>query len=533
MPRRNKSSKQDDNKKLIPLRRLAQESSYSPAYVSILVQRKKLKAEKVGRNYFSTREWFNQYLEDHARDEKRQQTIVKQEKIKKKDPLKKIIKKEPEKAAKKITEEIKKPVILINHLEKVLTKKIIKYPLVTSDSLLFKLNIKWKDNYNDVVNEIHQQSKKERIKKDFSLQKYITIISLSIQKIRRLWLQIYNLKNKLTQFSNEVSFFIAQKSYQAKLEAINKLTPRPWAVKYLIISFLILFIIIPIGASYPKTISKLTNSINTIYNITIIHTTSYVKNNLLNLKNQIIKINNNKNIVINFNQKEKQGRVAGISEKAKTYTDKIILPQMLLAKSNNLKNNSKEIINSIIDNSGDVINSTANKQIKLSQNIEKKFIEYDSNLENNKTYQSFALLISNTNKEQIKKLVTAKFYQDKIKNYNLLFWQNTNQITNYLNNGFKKGHLAILKLFKTDEIDGIKKARVAGEQEAGEGVVVVPFKDEYEAQEIKDKINDLFSDDVEVDVDETKRAGIIKPVFGTEVDEQEYLYMMVPVNEEN
>jgi len=63
----------NENKKLIPLRRLAQESSYSAAYVSILVQRKKLRAKKIGRNYFSTREWFNEYLETHAREEKRQQ----------------------------------------------------------------------------------------------------------------------------------------------------------------------------------------------------------------------------------------------------------------------------------------------------------------------------------------------------------------------------------------------------------------------------------------------------------------------------
>ncbi|MFH1427322.1 MAG: hypothetical protein ABIG60_02230, partial [Patescibacteria group bacterium] len=59
-------------KKLIPLRRLTEEGPYSTAYLSLLVQRKKLKAKKVGRNYFTTREWFNNYLENHARDEKRE-----------------------------------------------------------------------------------------------------------------------------------------------------------------------------------------------------------------------------------------------------------------------------------------------------------------------------------------------------------------------------------------------------------------------------------------------------------------------------
>ncbi|MDO8592223.1 MAG: NYN domain-containing protein, partial [bacterium] len=61
---------QDDYKKLVPLKRIAEASSYSFGYVSILVQRKKLKAKKIGNKYFTTKEWFDQYLELHARDEK-------------------------------------------------------------------------------------------------------------------------------------------------------------------------------------------------------------------------------------------------------------------------------------------------------------------------------------------------------------------------------------------------------------------------------------------------------------------------------
>lgn len=56
---------------LIPLRRLAEISSYSPAYISLLVQRKKLKAKRVGRNFLTTKKWFNEYLEKHAQTEKR------------------------------------------------------------------------------------------------------------------------------------------------------------------------------------------------------------------------------------------------------------------------------------------------------------------------------------------------------------------------------------------------------------------------------------------------------------------------------
>ena len=68
----------EENKKLIPLRRLTEISSYSVAYISILVQRKKLKAKRIGRNFFTTKEWFNEYLESHARDEKRNQSFSEQ-----------------------------------------------------------------------------------------------------------------------------------------------------------------------------------------------------------------------------------------------------------------------------------------------------------------------------------------------------------------------------------------------------------------------------------------------------------------------
>ncbi|MFA6394005.1 MAG: hypothetical protein WCW25_03995, partial [Patescibacteria group bacterium] len=62
--------KSEDLKKLLPLRQFAKEGPYSAAYLSILVQRKSLKARRVGRNFFTTREWFNEYLERHAQEKK-------------------------------------------------------------------------------------------------------------------------------------------------------------------------------------------------------------------------------------------------------------------------------------------------------------------------------------------------------------------------------------------------------------------------------------------------------------------------------
>lgn len=59
------------NAKLVPLRRFALEGFYNVRYLSQLVQRGKLKAKQVGRNFCTTREWFEEYLEQHALDETR------------------------------------------------------------------------------------------------------------------------------------------------------------------------------------------------------------------------------------------------------------------------------------------------------------------------------------------------------------------------------------------------------------------------------------------------------------------------------
>ena len=76
----------DERKKLIPLRRLAIPGLYDNSYLSQLVQRKKLKAEKIGRNYYTTKEWFIEYLERHAQDDKRiaYKAIYKEEEAEKK-----------------------------------------------------------------------------------------------------------------------------------------------------------------------------------------------------------------------------------------------------------------------------------------------------------------------------------------------------------------------------------------------------------------------------------------------------------------
>lgn len=59
----------DPRQKLVPLRRFAHKKLYDTTYLSVLVQRKKLKARKVGRVYWTSEEWFQDYLDKHAREE--------------------------------------------------------------------------------------------------------------------------------------------------------------------------------------------------------------------------------------------------------------------------------------------------------------------------------------------------------------------------------------------------------------------------------------------------------------------------------
>ena len=51
---------------LVPLKYFADKNLYQTSYLSVLVQRKKLKAKKVGRIYYTTQDWFIEYLTKHA-----------------------------------------------------------------------------------------------------------------------------------------------------------------------------------------------------------------------------------------------------------------------------------------------------------------------------------------------------------------------------------------------------------------------------------------------------------------------------------
>ena len=59
-----------DRDQLKLLRKFAVPGVYSPAYLSQLVQRGKLKAKRIGRNFYTCETWFDEYLDRHAQDAK-------------------------------------------------------------------------------------------------------------------------------------------------------------------------------------------------------------------------------------------------------------------------------------------------------------------------------------------------------------------------------------------------------------------------------------------------------------------------------
>jgi len=79
------------------------------------------------------------------------------------------------------------------------------------------------------------------------------------------------------------------------------------------------------------------------------------------------------------------------------------------------------------------------------------------------------------------------------------------------------------KQLETGEIPEMTK-----EPEVKEGMVVTPSTDQDE--EVKEKIKEVFSDEVEIK-EQDNSSGIITPVFKEE-DGEEYLYIMVPIKDQ-
>jgi hypothetical protein len=91
-----------------------------------------------------------------------------------------------------------------------------------------------------------------------------------------------------------------------------------------------------------------------------------------------------------------------------------------------------------------------------------------------------------------------------------------------------------IKIFETEITrEGTEKKETTEEVATvvvKEGLVVLPSSGEENDEEIKKKIKESFSDEVVVEIDETKESGVIKPIF-KKTSDQEYIYILVPLSE--
>lgn len=468
---------QINDKKLIPLRRLTEYGLYKISYLSILVQRKKLKAKKIGRNYYTTIEWFNEYLEKHARDEKRVKVIktelVKPEikEFKKEYRKKEYCKKDRQAKIEYLGQELKT-------VDKKVTEnldKLISYPIFSLSAFSG-----WRDGFNKARNDLVEVTK--------SRKKISTIKKVSKSK-------------KLTPLSLRVSFLAGRKVLSDQDKTVNKLVSRPWLAKLITVSIIILISSVSISRYAPDTTDKLTQRFDLIY---------------------LFPINS-----FNYFNPDKKGRVAGISEEEIDFI-KQKEKSNLWSNLNKQVTYSREVIDLVNKGSMDILNSIARKQKELSFKTEKKLTALSDTIKNKSVYyeKSLISLTSDLGKEkQVKRAILAKPTIESLR-------QSYQEVFNFLNGNIKQGYIALLNILNPSQAPQLVEQLPLGEEDGvKQGVVVVSYEDEREVEEIKKTIETMFSDKVHVEPDVTKRAGVIKPVFGKEVAEQEYLYMMVPVNE--
>jgi len=88
--------------------------------------------------------------------------------------------------------------------------------------------------------------------------------------------------------------------------------------------------------------------------------------------------------------------------------------------------------------------------------------------------------------------------------------------------GVRPSSIGTSDLTESNEIDNIGKTN--------EGVIIVPIGKDQDEQTIKEKLKNIISDNFTLDKVEKEGYGIIKPVFNNgQIDNQDYLFMMVPV----
>lgn len=208
-------SRKKENEKLLPLRRFA-DGRYSVPYLSILVQRKKLKARKIGRNFYTCQMWMEEYFDKHARDNKRNQNSEV------------FADKENDKAGADSL-----------GLQAASSADILENRDYTPSG---RIGLSNTDNNEPGSTD----SGKKRIK--------------------------INIRPKVSNSLDKVGFFVGSKTAtasiainKAKTETVDKLYDRLWIVKLITVCFLGLAASISVGRYYPQAVSRFVAQSDKIY----------------------------------------------------------------------------------------------------------------------------------------------------------------------------------------------------------------------------------------------------------------------------
>ncbi len=537
---KNTSSK--ENRKLIPLRRIAEESSYSAAYLSILVQRKKLKAKRVGRNYFTTRNWFADYLETHARDDKRADS----KNIKKVESFD--VKKDVPSSSVLSTPISNKKVV------KVVTKKEAKKTLKTRKGFL--------SLEEDIIRE---QRSLEQLKKEeeivFGKEKKVspkvitsspkfskTDLNIKVVKKGKRFLFLPTLllsgvgffvsliSRSVFKILLSIIFFVSYliiiplvKDIDSKIKKI--ISPR--VLKFSYSSLVLIFLLFIFGKTLPATSTLAWNKVDSL--------NSKVKNKLVKdtwlgdvLQNKKIKALKENIFERNKRLANKLGPVKNEFNFISSYWKEIYdndVKRKIVGNDVKSKDISRAPPKVQEKKSSSFLSLSKDKLFaffKGIKNVPKKAFASVKNFiipETEKTNGRVAG-VSEVNLEQ-----SGRTEDSEIKKSLWVFIKDkSTSLLDMLNEKYKVA-FGIMNPVEVDEsfndVYRLKK------EEEKEGVVVVPFENDEEALEMKAKIETMFSDDVVVAPDDSGRAGIVKPVFGAKEVDQKYLYMMVPLNEEN
>ena len=420
------------DKKLLPLRSIAKEGPYSLSYLSNLVQRKKLKAKKIGRNYFSSKQWFSEYLEKHGRVEM-EEPVKNEETDKKLQPLRALAKEGP---------------YSLSYLSNLVQRKKLKAKKIGRNYLSSK---EW-------LNEYLEKHAQDRVLSTLAPKGRLAERSGA----PRMAPPSAEAKIDVDDLSDKIATRIisAGMGERAARPVAFKKTRRGWRV---------LKKVLPKRLEYRLVLTAVSTI---IFSLLLVKAAPTAADNLAN--------------IFNYAYLYPWFKITKI--------DETLIPE-------------KEAAAILVDSLNDS---------GLSRVAGKK--EYAKGSE---PLEEMVMTAEERAKQDARQSIN--YFKDRYV-----------RIAGFIINGGKKVYFGFLELINPvvleDESFGVKKPEPEKKEEPG--ALVVPYKDKKQAETMQEQVDRMFSDEVTVAPDESGRSGIIKPVFGGEISSQKYLYMMVPVNEE-